>query len=133
MKMILITNNPYVINNIILKKGEMIFKENISLDDVLTEARDYIHSGWKLLTHPLTGSIKPNETKYKSIILAYLGDSTLDLFSLEKIENSLSLVKNMNKMNYNIKYPKNVDLDFQLIDFSLIKSGLESITQFSGN
>ena len=33
--------------------------------DVLLTVRDYIQKGWRLETHPMTGSLKPNQTPYK--------------------------------------------------------------------
>jgi hypothetical protein len=37
---------------------------------VLVYVRDKIHKGHKLLTHPLSGSIKPNESPYKSVLIS---------------------------------------------------------------
>ena len=37
--------------------------------DVLTAARDAIHVGSELLTHPLYGNLRPNQQPYRSILL----------------------------------------------------------------
>ncbi|MCL2399343.1 MAG: GrdX family protein [Defluviitaleaceae bacterium] len=56
--------------------------------EVLTYVRDYIHKGHQLLTHPLSGSIKPNETPYKSVLISKQAQN-LDLRSLSIIEESI--------------------------------------------
>ena len=69
MKNIMVTNNVRC-----LEKWEgklkVDYKEEWSYLDVLLAARDYIHRGYFLLTHPLAGSVKPNQTPFKSIILS---------------------------------------------------------------
>lgn len=37
--------------------------------DVLLRARDLIHAGAQLITHPMAGSLKPNQTPYRSVVL----------------------------------------------------------------
>ena len=37
--------------------------------EVLLRARDLIHAGAKLITHPMAGSLKPNQTPYRSVVL----------------------------------------------------------------
>ena len=57
--------------------------------DVLYYVRDQIHKGGVLATHPLSGSVKPNETVYKSVAL-YEGPSDgLSWSSLDLIEKSI--------------------------------------------
>lgn len=58
-----------------------------SYQDVLYSVRDYVHKNYKLLTHPLSGSVKPNETPFKSVALE-IGDK-LDFNSVEMIENAI--------------------------------------------
>ena len=62
-----LTNNPLV-RDTLKDKKEVIYKE-ISYEDVLREARDRVYRGYRLLSHPLSGSVKPNETPYKSIMI----------------------------------------------------------------
>ena len=67
MKSKVITNNPLVKERLSNKIDvEYYDVEYISL---LIKVRDKIHIGHKLLSHPLSGSIKPNETPYKSVII----------------------------------------------------------------
>lgn len=92
--------------------------------DVLYEARNLIHSGGKLLTHPIVSSIKPNETPYKTIVLS-TKDNVLDLESLEIIENSINLSKNfLDKARR--KLTPSIKEDFELIDYKLISEAIEN-------
>ena len=64
-----------ITNNVLSKEGfektaDVLFVEG-SLMDVMKTARDYVHKGHRLLTHPLMGSIKPNETPYKTIAISH--------------------------------------------------------------
>ena len=107
------------------------FKEDYQVDyqkeaddmQVLRTARDYIHTGHVLLTHPLAGSIKPNETPYKSIMLTK-DKQELNLQSVQIIEESIQVCE---KFSSNIKdYPQEVFTDFQHIDCSLIENAIAS-------
>ena len=55
---ILVTNNPLVLAN--FEKEFRIEFVDASLLDIFLLVRDYVHKGHSLLTHPLSGSIKPN-------------------------------------------------------------------------
>lgn len=121
---VLLTNNPLVKNKI--KTMELMFFKDSSYLEFLYSVRDFVHKGHKLLSHPLTSSIKPNETPYKSILISKNIDR-LDFDSLNYIENSIELVKSFKKNDNIIKYTQTTLEDFQLIDYSVINSGIESI------
>lgn len=130
MKTLILSNNPLTQKNPLVYKGDFCYIQNSNLLEILLKARDYIHLGHELLTHPLTGSIKPSETMYKSIILSHKAKEAVDIASLEKIENCITITKKMLSDSKIIVYPDDIKEDFQLIDFSLLKTGLESINQF---
>lgn len=93
--------------------------------EILYKARDTIHVGYKLLTHPIVSSIKPYETPYKTIVLSN-NKGKLDLESIELIENSIELSKNfLDKPRR--KLTKIIDEDFKLIDYELINASIENI------
>ena len=69
MASIIITNNGYV-HEKYKEKTEVIYKEDFNYLQILEFVRDKIHEGHELLTHPLSGSIKPNETPYKTIMIS---------------------------------------------------------------
>ena len=99
---------------------------DITYREVLCKVRDMIYEGHKLLTHPLSGSVKPNETPYKSILV---GKTTgkMDPQDASIIENSIITAD-----KFSVKFPEMPDSvreDFQLIDTTLIKSALMSIPE----
>lgn len=68
---LIITNNPVVFKKI-SDRYPVIYKD-VSYGDILKEVRDRVHMGCRLLSHPLSGSVKPNETPYKSIMVEERG------------------------------------------------------------
>ena len=124
-KNIIITNNPKILEEISSKNIEISYFEQADFMEILYKARDFIHLGYKLLTHPIVSSIKPYETPYKTIVLTY-NNGEIDLESIELIENSIELLKNfLDKPRR--KLTKNIDEDFKLIDYKLISEAIESI------
>ena len=90
---------------------------------VLKSTRDYIHAGHELLTHPLAGSVKPNETPYKSIMIA-TDKKRLNLESVKIIEDSIYTCEKF--VTTTINGHQDVLIDFQYIDCSLIESAIAS-------
>ena len=124
-KNIIITNNPKIAEEMTSKNIDVSYFEQADFMEILYKARDIIHLGYKLLTHPIVSSIKPYETPYKTIVLTY-NNGEIDLESIELIENSIELSKNfLDKPRR--KLTKNIDEDFRLIDYELINGALESI------
>lgn len=98
---------------------EYVDKEGIY--EVLIRVRDLIHNGYKLLTHPMSGSLKSNQTPYKSILILKKGDS-IDFNDVKLIE---SAIENYDKFIKNRKltnWPENIKNDFKTVDLSLIES-----------
>lgn len=124
-KNIIITNNPKIVEKINCKNMYIYYFENADFMEILYKARDTIHLGYKLLTHPIVSSIKPYETPYKTIVLSD-NKGELDFESIELIENSIELSKNfLDKPRR--KLTKLIDEDFKLIDYELINTSIESI------
>lgn len=125
IKYTIITNNPLIKKNQNKESYKFISGDFL---DVLIDCRDYIHKGHKLLSHPLSSSIKPNETPYKSVIISK-SIYKLDYESLEMIESAILTTKKFIKdKKQNKLLPANILKDFMLIDFSIISSAIESIT-----
>lgn len=118
---IVITNNPLVLEKL-GNKHNVIYKE-ISYEEILKDVRDRIHDGHRLLTHPLSGSVKPNETPYKSILITQRKEKT-DEWSIGMIENAIWACKKFEFKSD--RYSPEVYKDFQLIDWTLLESGLAS-------
>ena len=118
---IIITNNPLVLEK--LQGNRTVTYREISYEEILKEVRDRIHEGHTLLSHPLSGSVKPNETPYKSIMISE-GRGDVDTRSVELIENAIQACQKFEKKSD--RYKPEVYKDFQLIDWTLLESALPS-------
>ena len=117
MKYIIITNNSLVKEY----AGEKALLIDTDVLGVLIYSRDLVHKGHKLLSHPLSGSVKPNESPFKSVMLESQADR-LDFDSLSILENAIQTVEKLNKDTKIRQWPDKIVEDFKLIDLSLIKS-----------
>jgi hypothetical protein len=100
------------------------------LIDVLITARDLINQGAVLLNHPLYGSVKPNETPFRSLLLqqgkSAAGDipAKPDPESVRLIGNAVSAFeKFIDKKE--VTDPRLLE-DFSVVDLSLLRSAVES-------
>ena len=118
---VIVTNNPLVAKN--LENSREIIYKDVSYEEILRETRDRIHEGHVLLTHPLSGSVKPNETPYKSILISRQRRD-VDADSLKLIENAIQACRKF--MMKADKYKPEVYQDFQLIDWTLLESAMAS-------
>lgn len=123
---LIVTNNPEVRGR--FADFDILFVEG-GYRDVLVKCRDMIHAGASLLTHPMMGSIKPNETPYRTVALkAAQAGASLDAESLELIE---SAILSFDKFASSLRFdrgsgaPESVLADFRSIDLSLISSALD--------
>ena len=116
--LIIITNNPMVMDKM-SNRFETVFVDGM-LMDVLKHVRDYVHKGHRLLTHPLSGSIKPNVTPYKTVLISYINGKTTDIESLSVIESSIHTAEKLMQSKEIPKWPEKVLDDFSLIDYDLI-------------
>ena len=116
---ILITNNPLVKTQL----EDRVSVEYIETDlpGVLTYVRDLVHKGHRLLTHPLSGSVKPNETIYKSVLITGTPDK-LDVQSVNIIGESILAVQKFQVRQFTDEYLS----DMQTVDLSLIKSAFSN-------
>ena len=116
-----ITNNPLVRSRL-HDTHEVIYLE-LSYEELLKVVRDRIYEGHRLLTHPLSGSVKPKETPYKSVLISERKEK-VDGESVRLIENAILVCqKFQDKSKY---YKEEVYKDFQLVDWTLLESGLAS-------
>ena len=127
MTHLIVTNNPRVQARL----GN--FRQEVceSYLDVLVKARNMVHDGARLRTHPMSGSVKPWETPYRSVVLEEC-EGTVDFRSLEYIESALERYRTLVDGREMRQYPKKVLDDFQLIDYQLLISGLEGMGVMAG-
>lgn len=123
--MLLITNNKRVRDEIAREGLDIVFLE-ADLLSLLKEVRNRIHLGARLLSHPLSGSIKPNENPYKSVLLDD-NRTDLDMESLDIIENAIAVATNFIGMGLRYIEDEREDADYASIDLSLIKSAFANL------
>jgi len=125
----IVTNNPSVYEAY-HQAWPIEYLEDKSFIEVLMTCRDYVHQGARMLTHPLTGSIKPNETPYKSVMLSS-DTGAVDTESLLMIESAIEVTEKFLN-NARVKdWPARILDDFRVIDFQLITSGIESVNKYN--
>ncbi|GEM_PF-39400 len=115
----IVTNNP-MSKSSFEDKYVVEYIEVGSQMDVLKKARNYVHMGNRLLTHPLMGSVKPNETPYKTICISKKVEKGVDLSSLEIIESAIATTEKFIRDFNTPKWSEKILLDFQVIDLDLI-------------
>lgn len=120
-KPIIVTNNPKVKDFFEDLKYEVLFVDG-GYGDVLEEVRKKVHLNYELLTHPLSGSIKPNETPYKSV--AIHKENHLDMLSLELISNAIQVYERLQNDLKTPLWTEGILDDFMVIDLDLIKNAL---------
>ena len=120
-EVLIVTNNPLVKEKI-GGNYNIDFVEGGILD-VMEKLRDMIHTGSVLLTHPLSGSVKPGQTPYKSVMI-HIVKGSVDADSLLMIEDTIDNCKKFVKRADELR--EGTDDDKRFIDFTLISSGIES-------
>ena len=121
----LITNNPEVLEKY-KNRFDTVFVEG-GYKDVLLAVRDLIHEGSSLLTHPLMGSLKPNETVYRSVAVD-VKTGPLDMQSLNLIEEAIVTYDKFAlvvRPDRGMNATERMKADFRAIDLSLISSALD--------
>lgn len=122
----LLTNNPLVANS-------QEFPSNVEVEFIDTDYLGVLQAVYKavidgkycLLTHPLSSSLKPNETYYKSILLQDRNSQYIDMESLEMIESSIASTEKFLKSKKTPDWPDHVLSEFQTIDYSIIQGAFE--------
>nr|WP_083427791.1 GrdX family protein [Ezakiella massiliensis] len=127
-KNIIVTNNPYVRDKFENEFNLVYIDDNKTYMEVLTTIRDMVHKGYKLLTHPLSGSVKPNETPYKSVMLEE--GSKLDSDSLMIIEGAIQTMKKFQNNEVTPNWPESVHDDFRVVDLSLMENTVYRLGHF---
>lgn len=126
----IITNNPLVKEKLLQKTERPDKVKSVTLLDcdymgVLQNVRNLVHVGYKILTHPLYGSVKPNETPYRTICVEK-GEG-LDMDSLKLIESAIQTVDTFQKNYKTPVWDERVTNDFQVVDLDLMVHTLNGI------
>ena len=121
----LITNNPRAAEY--WRSDERLEIEMLHSDDVrevLYRVRDLLHMGHRLMTHPFSGSLKPNENPYKSILLTGKPVS-LDLDHVAIIEQCIQIARDALDRKKIPAYKPPLRMDYMMIDKELIENGIK--------
>ena len=109
-------------------KLKVDFLENGSYIDVLIKVRNYIHKGYRLETHPMAGSLKPNQIPYKTIIISDSDVEKEEFYQFEMVmENSIQSCEKFMKDRRTPDWPENILEDFRDVDLSLIEGAVKKI------
>lgn len=123
----IITNNQMCLE----KYGAQIqieYLDGKTYMDVLLTVRDYIQRGWCLETHPMTGSLKPNQTPYKSVMVSDRPVDKEEFYTQEiTIENGIMACRKFQAIRKTPDWPENLLEDFQAVDLSLIEGAIQKI------
>ena len=119
----LITNNPKFIEEN-LKDIEIEYLD-VSYIDILRKVRDYVHENWEIVTHPLYGSVKPNETIYRTIVIKE--NNSLDITSVNLISDAIVTFKKFRNNREVPQWTDRVKDDFSVIDYDLIINAINRI------
>ena len=117
MKFTLITNNIDLYEKVKEKNDlEIIFDEKYTYGDILDIVKKKLQNGYELSTHPLCGSIKPNETPYRSILITKAKE--LDVNGIIIIDEAIETYK---KFQNNMKTPLWIDrvLDMLIVIYCI--------------
>lgn len=119
----IVTNNPLVIEN--LNSEKYIYLEGKDFLDILTYVRDKVQMNYSILTHPLASNFLPDKTIYKTIIINK--GNSLDLSSLQLIEDAIILARNSLKYRDKRIFAEDILKDLRLIDYEIIKDSINKI------
>lgn len=124
MDCIMVTNNYRCLDKW-QGKFQIDYKETWKYLDVLLAARDYVHQGYHLLTHPLAGSVKPNQTPFKSIILSKESlEGAQEFRDLVLIEESITSYHKFMNNRPLPDWSEQTAEDFRTIDLSFMEGAV---------
>ena len=121
LQYLVITNNPLV-SRCLPEAYSVQLWEQLNYEQILVKVRDLVYAGHSLYTHPLAGSIKPNETPYRSVVISRTSGE-LDCEAATLIASALETFQKFEARDRELA--EEVLQDFQLVDYSLLCAALE--------
>ena len=118
--MLIITNNPIIEENVKNIEIKTLDTDHIG---TLKYCRDLVHEGYELLSHPLYGSVKPNETPYRTVIMKK--GKSLDINSLNLIEDAIETAEKFKNNKATPLWTERVLDDFRVIDFDIMRNTIQ--------
>ncbi|HHY92887.1 MAG TPA: hypothetical protein GX511_06060 [Firmicutes bacterium] len=120
-----VTNNPAVKSK--YPHLNLLWVEG-GVEEVFLRARDLVHRGYRLLTHPLSSSLKPGRIPYKTVVLTATPQAAVDLTSLELMAAAAEALRKTRAASA-LPIPERVAADYALVDLSIFESALESFEE----
>jgi hypothetical protein len=120
----IITNNPAVQD---AYGGAACFVDG-DVSAVFTNVRDAVHLGARLVSHPLSGGVKPWENPYKSVAVSFPENgkgATTDFASLQQIEDAIAALGKGCFNNEKNTADESILDDYRIIDIDLITNAME--------
>lgn len=98
------------------------YLEGASYRDVLVRVRDMVYAGHTLYTHPLAGSVKPNDTPYRSVVVSRRAHA----FSAEQAEIAANAIAAFDKFPKKaLRDDEKTIRDLQLVDYTLLAGAMD--------
>lgn len=116
----IITNNPQVA----ARYPDAAQYREASVSDIFLAVRDAVHLGATLISHPLAGSVKPNENPYRSVAIAPRR-GPVDPRSLALAEGAIETLRKLGRKER--AYDARALEDFQVIDLDLMHSAMQAL------
>ena len=119
-----LTNNPLLL----LERGvDRVEFHPVSVPELFALTQAEVKQGYKLLSHPLTGSIRPDITPYKSILLSDRpsGPDPEGEEVLARAIRYTDALFQMSEQPPSARWDSKTREDFQYVDRSLIQTALE--------
>ncbi len=116
----IVTNNPLV-RQCLPERYEVDYEET-GYREILVKVRDLVYAGHRMYTHPLSGSVKPKETPYKTIAVSRKARG------MDEMEAALisSAIETYDKFTpHRRELTEKILKDFQLVDYTLICGALD--------
>lgn len=115
-EVVIITNNPLV-NNI---PNASVARIDGSCLDVFAQVLNCLAQGHRLISHPLAGSIKPNQNPFKSVLIS-LQTGTVNRQEVAAVHRALCMAEDMAVDPYRYREAAG---DLQMIDKEILEQAL---------
>ena len=124
---LLVTNNSLCYEKY-KDRAKVDYLEGGSYLDVLVKTRDLAQKGNRIETHPMAGSIKPNQTPFRTVLLS---DSRMEeeesIANELMIEDAVLMTEKFLSDHPVRDWDESIVKDFGQVDLELISGAIDSI------
>ena len=120
----LVTNNSSCLDRF-RDHMNVVYDSTWTCLEVLRQARSMVEQGLVLITHPMAGSLKPNQTPYRSVVLANRTPGDKDpMEDLLLLERGIDRCETCLRDRPLPQYSQQVCKDFRTLDLSFIEAAM---------